>query len=174
MKIKKLIISITITSMLFSVNAIAGKASNAGFPLMNGLKVYNGLKLYGDNFLTIQTLRSCLIIETEMDDREIAVDKFEKEIALKKDELDIVMTKIKNISILNLHSQKEVDLYNGMVADHQNKTNEYNVLIDGSNFAIDYYNDKSEEYNVGCAGKSYYLEDYPKAAEGLDIKGYGY
>lgn len=132
-----------------------------------------GVKLYSSNTLTVEQLKSCLLLEQELDASDRKLNTAKESIYKKKNDIKQLEPEISSLrSYLKLNkdstfdTQQKVDSFNSKVKRFNKLILIYNNEIDSYKKIKISYKPKTEKHNTfvnqfksDCAGKHYYEDD---------------
>lgn len=148
------------------------------FKAGRGVSAINGVKTYDFNTLTVEQLRKCLELESniELSEQRLSNDSLplkaqEKLLSSLESDVNSLDRYLKLNQNSTFYTQSEVDAFNRKVEQYNQtisvynaELNKYHSLEAPYNRKINIHNAKIEQFQLECAGKRYYEDDL------LDIK----
>ncbi len=164
-----------------SEEAFAKKGLGSLFRSGSSVVGSNGVKLYGRNVLSAPDLKSCLIIENNIDKAATEVDVKRsvwkiagKNLDVMRSKIEVIERRVKRDRGRVLYTQKEVDTANKDVDEFNRLVGTYNVTVKSFqslqrayNIRIDLYNTLFDDFEVKCVNKSYYEDDMQEAKRAM-------
>jgi hypothetical protein len=142
-----------------------------GARLGSAIRLADGPKTYDTNTLTIEQLKMCLALETELDalatqltDEQLVVAKQEADVKVIESEIDFLKVLLDGNEKPTTQKQvdefnKSIDRHNKLVADYKKEAGKYSVMAKGYNAKIEKQKNASSNHNSQCAHKKYYESD---------------
>lgn len=181
MKNNVLLFFLVLCLILPSNQVEARKGLGSLFELGRGAKAINGVKHYNSGTLTVEQLRSCLLLEKKVDDSEYDLSSKLSLIEIQEQKLKNLereMSTLKAYLDVNqnaeFYSQQQVDEFNLKVEKYNQFIPVYNIDLDNYktlesdyNSVVGQHNKFVNDFQTSCAGKLYYEDDLVSAKSGL-------
>ncbi|EPA0547527.1 hypothetical protein ACQZN4_003272 [Vibrio alginolyticus] len=173
MKAKSALVSIIIGLFIFPLESEAKRGFGSIFKAGKGARAVGGVKSYDFNTLTLEQLRQCLSLESDIEISEQRLKNDALPLNSKKKVLSSLEAKVNSLDrylTINqnvvFYTQAEVDAfnykvekYNKLIATYNVELEHYRKLERPYNDLVGEHNNKIGKFKMDCAGKRYYEED---------------
>lgn len=165
----KRVLVLMFTAVAFALPVLDAEAKRAG--LGAAIRLADGPKTYDANTLTVEQLKMCLALETELDslsaqltDEQLVIAKQEAETKVIESEISFLKTLLDTNEKPTTQEQiddfnESVDRHNKLVADYKREAGKYSALAKDYNAKIEKQQNASEKHKSQCAHKKYYESD---------------